>query len=400
LAKRGEAQLRLGVIGLGRAAAAMIPSIVAHPHVALAAAADPNPAARARFTADYGAPAFESAEPLCASGVVDAVYIATPHQCHAADVEVAASHGMHVIVEKPMALELDDAIAMCASAKSRGVVLVVGHTHGFDRPIAKIREMVHGGDVGALRMMTNVVYTNFLYRPRRPEELDTALGGGIMYNQVQHSIEVVRTIDGGALRSVRAMTGAWDPARPTEGAMSGFLDFDSGAVASITYSGYDHFDADEFNAWVGENGEQKNGDGYACARRALRDVGDPEIESRRKAASGFSGRGANARPPGAVHHPHFGLLLVTCDGADLRPSPNGVLVYDDEGRREIEIPVGAAFPDKQTVIDELYDAVVMGVPPLHDGVWGSETVATGLALMASARERREVAIPTLVRDVR
>ena len=35
-------------------------------------------------------------------------------------------------------------------------------------------------------------YTNFLYRPRRPEELDTAQGGGILFNQVPHQIDIVR----------------------------------------------------------------------------------------------------------------------------------------------------------------------------------------------------------------
>ena len=45
-------------------------------------------------------------------------------------------------------------------------------------------------------------YTNFLYRPRRPEELDTAQGGGIVFNQMSHQIDTVRLIGGGRLRSV------------------------------------------------------------------------------------------------------------------------------------------------------------------------------------------------------
>ena len=81
--RRTLAPLRLGIVGLGRAAAQMLPSIAAHPHVVLAAGADPSPDARARFSADFAAPAFEDAQSLCARGEVDAIYVATPHEQHA-----------------------------------------------------------------------------------------------------------------------------------------------------------------------------------------------------------------------------------------------------------------------------------------------------------------------------
>ena len=66
-------------------------------------------------------------------------------------------------------------------------------------------------------MINSFNYTNFLYRPRRPEELDTAQGGGILFNQVPHQIDIARLLGGGLVRSVRAQTTVLDPARPTEG---------------------------------------------------------------------------------------------------------------------------------------------------------------------------------------
>jgi phthalate 4,5-cis-dihydrodiol dehydrogenase len=389
-----EKILRLGAIGLGRAAATMLPSLVAHPHVRLTAAADPNPAARARFEADFGGTTYTTAEALCAAPDVDAVYIATPHQYHAADVLAAALHGKHAIVEKPMALTVEECRAMTGAAESNGTVLVVGHSHGFDPSIMMIRGMVARGDVGPLRMITNLVYTNFLYRPRRPEELDTALGGGIMFNQIPHQLDIIRVIHGGPLASAYAVAGAWDRARPTEGAMTALLQFTDGVPAALTYSGYDHFDTDEFHAWVGEGGAQRK-PAHGQQRRSLRAFTTPAEEAQGRAASGFSGGGV-VRSSGSMHHPHFGLVIVSCENADLRPSPDGVLVYDEDGVREVLAPPARAYPNKDGVIDEFYDAIVSGNPPLHDGRWGTDTMAAAIALLQSSRERRVIAIASEV----
>lgn len=390
--------LRLGVVGLGRAAAQMLPSIVAHPHVVLAAGADPNPEARDRFAADFAAPAYEDAAALCAAAAVDAVYIATPHHRHAADLAVCAAHGKHAIVEKPMALTLEDCRSMTAAASRHGTMLVVGPTHGMDPAIERMREIVAAGELGRLRTIVNLTYGDFLYRPRRPDELDTKLGGGIVYNQVAHQVEIARTLDGGRLRSVRAVTGSWDPARPTEGAMTALLEFDDGVAAALTYSGYDHFDSDELHAWIGELGDEKVPGRHGAARRALGKLRDPDAEVRLKTASGFAGRGVTRPPLGTVHQPHFGFLLVSCERGDMRPWRDGILVYGHDGVRELPLAPGRAYPNKDRVLDELYDAVAHGIAPRHDGAWGTETVAVLLAVLASARERREVAPGALVHD--
>ena len=103
---------------------------------------------------------------------------------------------------------------MIAAARSAGVQLVVGHSHSFDRPIRRTREIIASGAVGAPRMITALNFTDFLYRPRRPEELVTEQGGGVVFSQAAHQIDIVRLLGGGRVRSVRASTGAWDPARP------------------------------------------------------------------------------------------------------------------------------------------------------------------------------------------
>ena len=373
----------------------MVPSLAAHPFVRITACADPRPEARERFSADFGADAYANAEELCAAGNVDAVYIATPHQFHAEHTIMAADCGKHVIVEKPMALTLDACRTMIDAVDHAGVRLVVGHTHSFDPPILRMRQIIHSGKLGAVKMVNSWDYTNFLYRPRRPEELDTSLGGGIIFNQVPHQIDTVRLLAGGLVRSVRSATGIWDVQRPTEGAHATFLDFEDGAVATVSYSGYDHFDSDELYDWVGEGGSAKNPGGQAAARRELAAMAGQD-EASLKAATGFGGarqrhRGDRAQDP-SRHHPHFGLTIVSCERGDLRSAPDGVLIYGDEEQRFEPVPLGRTVPDKGRVVDELYDAVVQDKRPAHDGAWGRATLEVCLAILQSARERREIAL--------
>ncbi len=251
------ARLKLGVAGLGRAFSLMIPTFAADPRVELVAAADPRAEARRRFEREFGGKTFDSVDALCADPSVEVVYVATPHQLHADHARVAAARGKHVLVEKPMALTLEDCRAMIAAAGSAGVRLVVGPSHGFDAPIRRAREIIDSGVVGRVRMITAFDFTDYLYRPRRPEELDTARGGGAVFNQAAHQVEVVRQLGGGRVSRVRALTGRWDEARPTEGAYAALLTFEDGAFASLVYSGYAHFDSDEFVGWVGETGRSE-----------------------------------------------------------------------------------------------------------------------------------------------
>ena len=159
-------RLRLGVAGLGRAFTLMLPTLAAHPRVQLVAATDPRPEARERFAADFSARAHEDVEALCADPGVDAIYVATPHEHHAAHAIAAALAGKHVLVEKPMAITLAEARDMIDAAETAGTHLVVGPSHSFDAPIARARAIVESGELGRVRMITAMQFTDFLYRPR------------------------------------------------------------------------------------------------------------------------------------------------------------------------------------------------------------------------------------------
>jgi phthalate 4,5-cis-dihydrodiol dehydrogenase len=383
-------RVRLGVAGLGRAFTLMLPTLASHPAVELVAAADPRREARERFAADFGAKAYESVEALCDDAKVEAVYVATPHEMHARHTALATSRGKHVLVEKPMAVTLAEAQSMIDSARAGKVHLVVGHSHSFDAPILRARAIVESGELGRVRMITALNFTDFLYRARRPEELDTAAGGGVLFSQAAHQVDIVRLLGGGLAKSVRTLTGAWDPARATEGAYAALLAFEDGAFASLTYSGYGHFDSDEFCGGIGETGFAKDLSRYGSGRRALAALSTAGEESAAKAARNYGGANQAKAPGTAPWHEHFGLVVVSCERGDLRPTPSGVTIYGDDAVR-VE-PMEKPKVPRAEVIDELAAAVLDNVAPLHDGAWGLATLEVCIAMLASARESREVAL--------
>ncbi len=374
-------RLKLGVAGLGRAFSVMAETFARDPRIELVAAADPRGEARRQFELDFHGSAFPDLESLLEKSQVDAVYISTPHQFHASNVISACSSKKHVLVEKPMALSLEDCRAMIAAAEDAGVHLVVGHSHSFDLPVLHTKKIIDTGVVGRVRMITALNFTDYLYRPRRPEELDTTSGGGAVFNQAAHQVDIVRLLGGGKVKTVRAMTGDWDPTRPTEGAYSVLLSLENGTFANLTYSGYAHFDSDEFCGWIGEMGQKKNPDSYGSARKLLRG-NEAELKSTRN-------YGGNAFVKTVSQfHQHFGVVIVSCEKADLRPLPEGVMIYAD-GEKHLD-PLPAPRVPRAEVVDEFYEAVVSGKPPLHDGPWAMATLEVCLAILESARAKKEI----------
>ena len=375
----------LGIVGLGMAGAVMVRAAAAHPGYVLRAAADPQAGPRQAFARDFNASAYAEVAELVADPAVAVVYIATPHQFHASHAILAAEHGKHVILEKPMALTLEECDAIIVAAERNGVRLIVGHTHAFDPAVRTMRAIIAKGELGRLGMIASWNYTNFLYRPRRPEELDTAQGGGILFNQVPHQIDTVRLLAGSRLKSVRAQASVLDPARPTEGSCTAFLQFEDGAAASLVYSGYDHFDSDEWHSWINERGTPKQPAHGAVQRTLVQ--GKEEARLRTEA---YAYGAANAGLP--PHQPHFGVTIVTCAKGDLRASADGVTIYDQNGVREVAIPRGIGMPGRREVLDDMRAALREGKSPLHDGRWGKATVEVALAILRSARERREIVL--------
>jgi phthalate 4,5-cis-dihydrodiol dehydrogenase len=381
------APVRLGIAGFGVAAQALLPFLAGRTDVVLTAVADPDPGARAAARAQVpGCATCTDVVALCERADVDAVYVATPTPLHAAHGTLAAACGKAVVVEKPIAVALPDALALAEATEKAGVPLIVGHSQSFEAPVRAMRDLIDDGSIGPLCALNAWYYTDWIYRPRHRDELDPERGGGVTMRQAAHHIDIVRTLGGGLLRSVRAMTGVWDTSRRADGSYSAYLEFEDGTPTTLFYSGYDHFPSAELTFGIGEAGQLLGGD-YATARRRLRGV-RPEDEATRK-TSGSAGESRQAELlRGGAAQPFFGLLIASCERADVRVSPPGLLVYDDDARREIPLP--NARRGRDVLLDELVGAVRDGVPAQHDGRWGIANLEVCLAIRESARLRQEI----------
>ena len=377
--------LRFGLIGLGGGGRSLLRAFREHPAIRLTAAADVRPEALDEFSREYGGDTFLSAEELCRSPNVDAVWVATPNHLHAGHAIMAAEHHKHVVVSKPMAVTLDECQDMVAACETYGVRLLAGHTQSLLPGIRRMAELVRSGDFGRLGMVHCWHYTPWIYRPRMPEELDLAKGGGAVYRQAPHQIDIVRLIGGGLVRSVRAMTAIWDVTRPVPGAFVTYLEFEDGTPATIVYSGYGHFDASELTFGLGGF---FSGRGRVLVASGLSAAAEQMLKDSERDTAGV-----NPQPPpaGAKSVPSvpFGLTIASCARADLRQSPSGITAYGHHGQRH-EIPVPGPVPRGWAELQELYDAVVYDKPVAHDGRWGLATQEVVSAVMRSAEERREV----------
>jgi phthalate 4,5-cis-dihydrodiol dehydrogenase len=370
----------------------MVRGILDHPGVRVVAGVARTREVRERFARDLEARGHESVEALCTDPNVDAVFIATPHELHREHATMAAEHGKHVVVEKPMALTLEDCDAIIETAERNGVKLLVGPTMSFAPAVRAMREIIVSGELGPLRMINIWESNDFMYRARRPEELEAALGGGVVFNQGPHQADIVRCLAGGMVQSVRASVGVWDAARPVDGSYQVFLQCADGASAMMIYTGYDGFDTNEFQTWIDPE-HRKNDEAYGQARRLIGNLGGSRAEAeKKKELFSWGGRVWANAPRGGTDQQHFGVTVAHCERGDLRPWANGIAVYSSEGRRVRDLPRSNGAPIRAEVIDELLEAIRTDGVPAHDGRWGKATMEVCLAIHQSAREQREVSL--------
>ena len=232
--------IKFGILGCGRIAKRHS-DLLGTGQIAggrLAAVCDVLPERARAYGERFDVPWFDNIDDFLASADVDAVSVLTPSGMHAAHTIAVAAAGKHAIVEKPMALRLEDADAMIRACDAAGVKLFVVKQNRFNVPVVKAREALDAGRFGKLVLGTIRVrwcrdqgyYAQDAWRGTWAQD------GGIMTNQASHHIDLLEWFMG-RVESVhaRAVTALVDI--EAEDTAVATLKFANGALGIIEATG-------------------------------------------------------------------------------------------------------------------------------------------------------------------
>lgn len=207
-------------------------------HASLAAVCDIVDTKARAIGEAFGVPWFTDMHAMAASTEIDAFVVLTESGMHAQNVIDLARYGKHILVEKPMALTLDDADRMIAACDSAGVKLFVVKQNRFNVPVVKLREALVEGRFGKLVMGTVRVRW---CRPQAYYDQDSwrgtwAFDGGVLTNQASHHVDLLEWMMGDVV-SVAAMSATRLVDIEAEDTAAVVLQFANGALGIIEATG-------------------------------------------------------------------------------------------------------------------------------------------------------------------
>ncbi|MFY0741925.1 Gfo/Idh/MocA family oxidoreductase [Solibacillus silvestris] len=189
------------------------------------------------YIKEHEALAYEDFETMLQNPEINIVNICTPSGSHAFLAELAAKYKKHIIVEKPIAMNLDESNRIIRAAKNNNVKLAVVHPNRF-RPVAKkLKEILEAGRLGKISHALCIVNWNRgqAYYDQAPWRGTKANDGGVLMNQAIHNLDLllwylgkpeqVISMDATRLRNIEA-----------EDVSSGIIRFESGVLATVQAS--------------------------------------------------------------------------------------------------------------------------------------------------------------------
>ncbi|HEU5411963.1 MAG TPA: Gfo/Idh/MocA family oxidoreductase [Candidatus Acidoferrales bacterium] len=196
------------------------------------------------------------------SGEIDAVYIGLPNNMHRAYTESAAEAGIHVLCEKPMAMDEDECETMIAAVKDAGVKLMIAYRLHFERGNLSAMEIVKSGKIGQPRIFTSIFSQQVKAGNSR---LDREVAGGAIYDMGVYCINAARYL----FRAEPEEVFAWNQSSKDERfaevpeMTSAMMKFPGNRIAAFTCS-FGATDRSEFEI-VGTKGSLKMDPGYEMA---------------------------------------------------------------------------------------------------------------------------------------
>lgn len=198
-----SSRIRVALVGCGRIAHVHAGYLKQVPEVEFVGACDLDPQARSLFARRWQVPTFLDIDEMLAAAEPDAAHVVTPPSTHGKLARELLAAGLHVMVEKPMAVDTAEADTMVAAARAAGKVLTVDHNRWFDPVVLAARRMLDEGKLGEL-----VGVDVFQGAPLAEAEGEgtetwvTRLPGGSLYDSAPHPAYLLRGFLG-PVRSVQ-----------------------------------------------------------------------------------------------------------------------------------------------------------------------------------------------------
>lgn len=150
----GREGVRTALVGYGYWGANLARNIVGAESLALVGVADLDPRRRTAAAASLpGIRTWTDFDEVLADGDVEAVVLATPATFHGAQARAVLESGRHLMVEKPLAMDVEEAEAVVRAADAAGRTAMVGHTFLYSPPVRYLRDLINAGDLGRIQYL-------------------------------------------------------------------------------------------------------------------------------------------------------------------------------------------------------------------------------------------------------
>lgn len=192
-------KVRLGIVGIGNMGNAHAQNILAGKiaRLELTAVADTDPERLKRVPQVKG---FATADEMIASGLIDAILVATPHYDHTTIGIKALKAGLHVMIEKPLSVHRADCERLIAAHTNKKQVFAAMFNQRTDHYYIKIRDLIQSGELGEIRrvnwIITNWFRTETYYASGGWRATWGGEGGGVLLNQCPHNLDLFQWMFG------------------------------------------------------------------------------------------------------------------------------------------------------------------------------------------------------------
>jgi predicted dehydrogenase len=245
-------KFQFGLVGAGAIAQAYMQAFAKSEVVQLAAVADCRPEAAQALAESGGCLAFESAEAMADGVELDGVIVCTPPATHRDICCELLDRGLHVLCEKPLAIDSASARAMIQAADARGLVFTMASKFRYVSDVTKAKEFIASGLIGEVVLFENV-FTGRVDMTKRWNSNPAVAGGGVLIDNGTHSVDITRYCLG-ELAEIQAMEGHRIQDLPVEDTAKMFVRSRAGVLASIDLSWSVGKEIPYFIAVYGSNG--------------------------------------------------------------------------------------------------------------------------------------------------